>query len=124
MAWLHISICQDEEKPDVLRSVALRLLCSAPLTGTFTGIKVEELQGDPSLGNRRLELINQAIRRLARIRMVDWDSKTGTLKSTDLGINAAKFYIRHRSVEIFNGALKPNMTEADVIGVLCQSTEV
>ncbi len=50
--------------------------------------------------------------------------KNQTFATTDLGRIAAKYYIRHASIEVFNEYFKPVMTEADVLEVLCKSTEV
>ena len=56
--------------------------------------------------------------------MIQYDEPTGAFVITDLGRIAAKYYIRHSSIEIFNQEFKPIMTEADVLAMLCMSTEV
>lgn len=56
--------------------------------------------------------------------MIIFDQTSGALTITDLGRIAAKYYIRHTSIEIFNKEFKPKMTEADVLGMLSMSTEV
>lgn len=56
--------------------------------------------------------------------MIAFDGVTGALSITDLGRIAAKYYIRHSSIETFNARLQPEMTEADVLGVLSMSSEV
>lgn len=56
--------------------------------------------------------------------MIAFEPDTGNFIITDLGRIAAKYYIRYKSIEIFNKVFKPKMTEADVLGMLCSSTEV
>jgi antiviral helicase SLH1 len=53
-----------------------------------------------------------------------FDQTSGSFTITDLGRIAAKYYIRHSSIEIFNKEFRPKMTEADVLGMLSMSTEV
>ena len=56
--------------------------------------------------------------------MIVFDRTTGVFNITDLGRIAAKYYVRHASVEIFNKEFRPKMTEADVLRMLSMSTEV
>lgn len=56
--------------------------------------------------------------------MIAFDRQSGAFVITDLGRIAAKYYIRHASIEIFNKEFRPGMTEADALVILCQSTEV
>lgn len=88
------------------------------------GMGWDEVAEDPNLGGKRTRLINEAAKRLADARMIAFDREYGNFVITDLGRIAAKYYIRCNSIEIFNKELKPKMTEADVLAVLCMSTEV
>ncbi|EGO01821.1 hypothetical protein SERLA73DRAFT_120470 [Serpula lacrymans var. lacrymans S7.3] len=90
---------------------------------THYGISRETLVDDPQLGHKRSELATLAAKKLADARMIVFDQSTGALAATDLGRIAARYYIRHSSVEIFNKELKPKMTEADVLAMLSMSTE-
>lgn len=56
--------------------------------------------------------------------MINFEERTGNFIITDLGRIAAKYYIRHASIEIFNEEFRPKMTEADVLAMLSRSTEV
>lgn len=89
-----------------------------------SGIARDTLVEDPSLGVKRTELVKLATKRLTETRMVVADPPTGSLQVTDLGRIAAKYYIRFTSIEIFNKEFRPKMTEADVLAMLSQSTEV
>lgn len=84
----------------------------------------EERADDPQLGAKRNQLITAAALQLAEARMIAFDRNTGSLVITDLGRIAAKYYIRHKSIEIFNERFRPKMSEADVLTMLSASTEV
>ena len=84
----------------------------------------DEVANDPLLGAKRNALITSAASQLAEARMIAFDRGTGGLVITDLGRIAAKYYIRYKSVEIFIKQFKEKMTEADVLAMLCESTEV
>jgi antiviral helicase SLH1 len=56
--------------------------------------------------------------------MIRFDETNGSLAISDLGRIAAKYYIRHSSIEIFNKEFRKIMTEADVLAMLSMSTEV
>lgn len=56
--------------------------------------------------------------------MITYDRQHGNFQITDLGRIAAKYYIRHTSIEIFNEEFRPKMSEADVLAMLSMSTEV
>ena len=56
--------------------------------------------------------------------MINYSTEHGQIQTADLGRIAAKYYIRHTSIEIFNKEFKPKMSEADVLAMLSMSTEV
>lgn len=89
-----------------------------------SGLTRDEVADDPRLGNKRLQLVTEAARKLARARMISFDEKDGSFTITDLGRIAAKYYIRSASIEIYNEEFRPKMTEADVLAMLSRSTEV
>lgn len=84
----------------------------------------DDVAEDPRLGAKRNQLVTNAVRRLVDARMVNWNKSTGTLRTTDIGRIAAKYYIRLASIEVFNERFKPRMSEADVLTMLSYSTEV
>ena len=55
--------------------------------------------------------------------MIAFNPDTGNLFITDLGRIAAKYYIRHKSIEIFIKQFRAKMSAADVLAMLSQSTE-
>lgn len=90
----------------------------------LSGVAYDELMDDPNLGNKRQHLITLAANKLASAKMINFDEHTGSLSIADLGRIAAKYYIRHSSIEIFNTEFRPVMSEADVLAMLTMSTEV
>ena len=88
------------------------------------GMSHDEPANDPTLSAKRAHLITTAARHLVKARMITFDEPTGRFEITDLGRIAARYYIRHASIEIFNENLKAIMSEADVLGVVAMSTEV
>ncbi|KAJ2656903.1 activating signal cointegrator 1 complex subunit 3 [Coemansia sp. RSA 1200] len=87
------------------------------------GLSGDEMRDDPLLGQRRSELITAAARELSRLQMIVFDQATGFMAAKDLGRIASSYYLRHESVEAFNQSLRPRMTEADGIALLCLSKE-
>jgi antiviral helicase SLH1 len=82
------------------------------------------LSDDPYLGGKRNELIALAAQKLANARMITYDAQDGQFQITDVGRIAAKYYIRYKSIEIFNESLVPKMSEADVLAMISKSVEV
>ncbi|KAN0066073.1 putative steryl acetyl hydrolase mug81 [Thecaphora frezii] len=87
------------------------------------GMVHEEVEDDPHLGAKRLQLVTSAAKKLVEAKMLRYDETTGHLEVTEMGRIAAKYYIGHRTIEIFNEKLRPRMTEADVLGILSLATD-
>ena len=122
MDGIYLFTCANEKKSDKLWSVP-RMVISSILTDILLGISREDVEDDPHLGNKSRELINLAINQLTEARMVVKDNKTDNYIITELGRIAARYYLRHTSVEIFNKEFRPKMSEADVLAMLSMSTE-
>ncbi|KAG8713056.1 hypothetical protein FRC09_019141, partial [Ceratobasidium sp. 395] len=90
---------------------------------THYGITREMLQDDPQLGGRRMELAISAARKLTAAGMINYNTKTEELIINDLGLIAARYYIRHASIEVYNELFKPQMSESDLLVMLSKSTE-
>ncbi|KIM25210.1 hypothetical protein M408DRAFT_26410 [Serendipita vermifera MAFF 305830] len=87
------------------------------------GMTHEDPINDPDLTERRHSMIIFAGRKLAAAGMVQFDEAKSTFVITDIGRIAAKYYIRHASIEVFQERFRPRMTEADVLALLAMSTE-
>ncbi|GAA5973379.1 hypothetical protein JCM11641_003101 [Rhodosporidiobolus odoratus] len=87
------------------------------------GMTAAEVADDPLLGSKRNALINNAAKRLVEVSMIKHDADLGTLTATDLGRIAARYYIRDKSIEIFNKLFRPRMSEADILALIASSVE-
>ena len=65
-----------------------------------------DAQSDPSLEQHKRGLIVAAASTLKECQMAVFDDRSGALYVTDLGRVASHYYIRHRSMEMFNANLK------------------
>lgn len=83
----------------------------------------DEPKDDPQLGNKRSDLVTQAARTLATAKMATFDESNNTFAITDLGRIAARYYLRHQTVEVFNEKFNPRMKNADIFAMLAQATE-
>jgi hypothetical protein len=102
MVRIHLLICPDEEKPICLWFVLHFMYKLVPAFSFSPGIDRDELGDDPQLGGRRQELVIFAAHKLAEARMIVFNEQAGTFTITDLGRIAAKYYIRHASIVVFN----------------------
>ena len=89
-----------------------------------TGLTHEDPVNDPGLTEHSRGIIIRAARELAKVGMIQFDEVNSKFASTDVGRIAAKYYIRHASIEVFQKEFNPRMTEADVLALLSMSTEV
>ncbi len=87
------------------------------------GIDWAEIRDDPTLVQRRRQLIIQAARTLQHNQMIIFNEVTEELRSKDVGRIASQYYILHTSIEIFNEMMRPQATEADVLKMLALSGE-
>ncbi|KAF5393646.1 hypothetical protein D9757_000135 [Collybiopsis confluens] len=87
------------------------------------GIDRNAVLDDPQLGSKRNELATQAAQQLTDARMIEFNRQTGAFRMSDLGRIAARYYIKHQSIETFNKLFRSKMSEADVLRMLSKSTE-
>lgn len=89
------------------------------------GLSREMVANSAALIEKRHKLITTAARQLAKLEMVDFSEQDGLAAFTikDGGRIAAKYYIRHQTIEAWGPIFKPEMSEADVLRVLSTSTE-
>ncbi|ANZ73177.1 BA75_01270T0 [Komagataella pastoris] len=87
------------------------------------GIDWKELSQDPQLVQKRRNMIIEAARKLHSLQMIIYDDRSSSLVPKDLGRVASDFYLLNESVEIFNQLLNPRATEADVLSMICMSSE-
>ena len=124
MVGIYISVCADAYEPIFIWHARALCFHNVSLTQKPLGIARDSVQDDPQLGGKRKELIGVAAGKLAQTKMIVYDVHEGSLRITDLGRIAAKYYIRHSSIEIFNKEFRPKMSEADILAMLSMSSEV
>ena len=87
------------------------------------GIPVEEVERDPSLHQRRVDLVHSAASILDKHNLIKYDRKSGNFQVTTLGRVASHYYVSHESMSIFDENLKPTMTDIEVFRLFSLSGE-
>jgi antiviral helicase SLH1 len=87
------------------------------------GIDWAEIRDDPTLVQRRRQLVIQAARTLVQSQMIIFNETTEELRSKDVGRIASQYYILHTTIQIFNTRMKPMATEADIFEMISMSGE-
>lgn len=87
------------------------------------GITHDTVINDYGLVNRREEVIRWACGELDKVKMIKYDEINGYLDPTDLGRIASHFYIKYKTVEIFNEMLNPHMLEDGILNMISSSQE-
>lgn len=101
------------------------LFCRMVKNPLAYGINSNQIESDPTLTKRSMELVQDAAKLLDSHKMVRYNPESGNLAITDLGRVASHFYIRAESVSIFNEMLSGNQspTDAQLFNVICSATE-
>jgi pre-mRNA-splicing helicase BRR2 len=86
-------------------------------------VPVDELEKDPTLHQRRLDLIHSAAVLLDKHQMIKYDRRTGKMVSTDLGRIAAHYYISYSSMDLYHQQLRPQSTLIDLFRIFALSSE-
>ncbi|WOO77743.1 U5 small nuclear ribonucleoprotein helicase [Vanrija pseudolonga] len=81
------------------------------------------LDGDPTLIQKRADLIHSAAVLLEKGGLVRYDRSTGVFQSTDLGRIASHYYVTYNSMATYNKHLKPNLGLIDLFRVFALSNE-
>ncbi|KAF5285003.1 hypothetical protein FQR65_LT02315 [Abscondita terminalis] len=87
------------------------------------GLLPKDFEEDPSLRRHLFDLCHGAAEHLDRAQMIRYDKSSGEFTSTYLGRTASYFYITVDTVENFSARIKPFMTEAAVIQMMCCASE-
>jgi len=87
------------------------------------GVSSEELESDPVLEQRRLDLIHTAATALFKANLIKYDRKTGNLQCTDLGRVSSYFYVSYTSMAIFNDHLKPSVSDIELLRIFSLAGE-
>ncbi|KAL0275814.1 UNVERIFIED_CONTAM: hypothetical protein PYX00_003552 [Menopon gallinae] len=87
------------------------------------GLSYEEVLEDPTLRQKRQELIIATARELDKAKMIRFNENTRDLNITDLGRTASHFYIKYDTVEVFNEIMSPVMDSAEILSLVSQAQE-
>lgn len=89
------------------------------------GINSNQIESDPTLRVRSLELVREAAKILDSHQMIRFHAESGNLSITVLGHVASHFYIRAESVAVFNEMLqiKKFVNDADLFNIICSAAE-
>lgn len=90
---------------------------------TLYGVSRDALEADPSLEERRADLVHSAAVVLDRNSLVKYDRKSGYFQVTDLGRIASYYYISHGSMATYNEHLKPTMGDIEMCRLFSLSEE-
>ena len=92
---------------------------------TLYGIPNPEvtLKSDPTLRQRRLDLVHSAACMLEKSQLILYDKNSGSLISTPLGRISSVFYIAHTSMATYSRHLRPNMSDIELLRVFSMSEE-
>ncbi|OMJ18663.1 putative helicase mug81, partial [Smittium culicis] len=83
----------------------------------------EAVTTDPHLFNFRKRILSAAAAKLNQLQMVVYDPTSGQLLAKELGRISSTFYLSSLTIERYNKLLRPDMTIADLLSVVCLSSE-
>lgn len=86
-------------------------------------IPVEDLNDDPYLEQKRVDLVHSAATILDKCNLIKYDKKSGRFQVTELGRIASHFYVSHHSMSTYNQHLRPMMSHIELFRVFALSDE-
>ena len=87
------------------------------------GLTQENLKQDPFLVQRRTDLIHSAAILIDKAGLIRYDKRTGAMVSTPIGKVASHYYIKYKSMGVYNKELKPTMGMIDIFRLFSLSNE-
>ncbi|WFD23700.1 RNA helicase [Malassezia equina] len=95
-------------------------LKKAPL---IYGLDAHDLQNDLALMQRRKQWITHAANVLVQHGMVIMDVQTGSLRPTNVGRIASRYYLSYKTIEIFHERLRNGLREADALDLMSRASD-
>jgi pre-mRNA-splicing helicase BRR2 len=86
------------------------------------GVLDEDPQ-DPSMLQRRVDMVHSAALMLDKHNLIKYDRRSGVLQATDLGRVASHFYITHKTMNVFNSYLKPTTSDIELFRIFALADE-
>ena len=99
------------------------LYCRMVVSPQLYGIPIDEVEKDPSIMERRLDLAHSAAVSLDRHGLVRYDRRSGALQPTDLGRVASHYYVTHGTIAAFAEVLRPTMGEIELLRLFSRAEE-
>ncbi|VFQ99826.1 unnamed protein product [Cuscuta campestris] len=90
---------------------------------TLYGLTFDDVKNDPTLEERRADLVHSAATLLDKNNLVKYDRKSGYFQVTDLGRIASYYYITHGTISTYNEHLKPTMGDIELCRLFSLSEE-
>ncbi|CAL8467727.1 g7265 [Coccomyxa elongata] len=97
----------------------VRMLCDPVLYG----VPKDDLDRDPRLLERRLDLAHSAAVILDKNNLVKYDRRSGNFQATDLGRIASHYYVKYHSLATYNEHLKNTMGDIELLRLFAMSDE-
>ncbi|GJD07113.1 Putative U5 small nuclear ribonucleoprotein 200 kDa helicase [Galdieria sulphuraria] len=87
------------------------------------GITPELVKQDPTLKQRRLQLVHSAAVTLDNAGLIRYEKRSGSIQPTDLGRVAARYYVTYHTATIYSENISLNLTEVDICRLITLSSE-
>ncbi|ORX48547.1 Sec63-domain-containing protein [Hesseltinella vesiculosa] len=87
------------------------------------GISADDLEDDPYLEQKRVDLVHSAALLLDKCNLIKYDKRSGRFQITELGRIASHYYVSYHSMATYNQHLKPMMSHIELFRVFALSDE-
>jgi pre-mRNA-splicing helicase BRR2 len=92
-------------------------------TPTLYSITADYSADDPSLIQKRADIVHSAAVLLEKCGLLKYERAAGRFASTELGKIASHYYVTHASMATYNKHLRPNMSMLELFRVFALSNE-
>ena len=87
------------------------------------GLELFDPDADPTLLRHRQDMIHTACVKLTKCGLIRYDTRTRTLSPTPQGRIASHYYLSCDSMKIIGSALRPTLTDIDLLRLFASSHE-
>ncbi|OMJ14023.1 U5 small nuclear ribonucleoprotein [Smittium culicis] len=87
------------------------------------GCDPDQIKSDPTLVQRRVDLIHAACLQLEKAGMIRYEHRSGKIQPTELGRVASLYYVQYKSMTAYKTHLRPTIGDIDLIRVFGLSSE-
>ena len=87
-------------------------------------VGVDYLEGDPTLVQKRADIVHSAAALLEKCHLIKYERSTGRFQSTELGRIASHYYVTYSSMATYNQQhLRPTMSQLELFRVFALSNK-